>query len=95
MLDTREPPGNKDYGVLSARRHRTAIGAVIGGAVGGEVGSMVGKGDGRTSAIIIGSVLGSVIGAKIGNDIDDADRACFGHAKEWYGAMTIRECNIN
>lgn len=72
----------KDYGIISGQCNRGAIGAVVGGAVGGAVGSTVGKGDGRTAAIIIGTVIGSVIGAKIGNDIDEADRACFGHALE-------------
>lgn len=73
---------SKDYGILSGRCNRAAIGAVVGGAVGGAVGSTVGKDDGRTVAIIIGTVIGSFIGAKIGNDIDEADRACFGHALE-------------
>lgn len=72
----------KDYGIISGQCNRAAIGAGVGGAVGGAVGSRVGKGDGRTAAIIIGTVIGSVIGAKIGNDIDEADRACFGHALE-------------
>lgn len=75
----------KDYGIVSGRCNRAAIGAVVGGAVGGAVGSTVGKGDGRTAAIIIGTVLGAAIGAKIGNDIDEADRACFGHALELAG----------
>lgn len=75
----------KDYGVVTGKCNRTAIGAVLGGAVGGAVGSTVGKGDGRTAAIIIGTVLGAAIGAKIGNDMDEADRACFGHALELAG----------
>lgn len=75
----------KDYGVVTGNCNRAAIGAVLGGAVGGAVGSTVGKGDGRTAAIIIGTVLGAAIGAKIGNDMDEADRACFGHALELAG----------
>lgn len=73
---------SKDYGIRIGQCNRAAIGAVIGGAVGGAAGSTLGKGDGRTVAIILGSVFGTVIGAKIGNDIDAADRACFGHALE-------------
>lgn len=72
----------KDYGVLSGQCNRTAVGAVLGGVVGGAVGSQIGKGDGRTVAIIVGTVLGAAIGAKVGRDMDEADRACFGHALE-------------
>jgi surface antigen len=72
----------KDYGVLSGHCNRAAVGAVLGGVVGGAVGSQIGKGDGRTVAIIAGTVLGAVIGAKVGRDMDEADRACFGHALE-------------
>ncbi len=75
----------KDYGILEGRCNRGAIGAVVGGVVGGAVGSTIGKGDGKTVAIIIGTVLGAAIGAKVGNDIDEADRACFGHALELAG----------
>ena len=75
----------KDYGILEGTCNRGAIGAVVGGVVGGAVGSTVGKGDGKTVAIILGTVIGAAIGAKIGNDIDEADRACFGHALELAG----------
>lgn len=72
----------KDYGVLTGQCNRTAVGAVLGGVAGGAVGSQIGKGDGRTVAIIVGTVLGAAIGAKVGRDMDEADRACFGHALE-------------
>lgn len=71
-----------DYGVISGRCNREAVGAVIGATVGGVVGSQIGKGDGRAVATILGAVFGAVIGAQIGRDMDTADRACFGHAME-------------
>jgi surface antigen len=72
----------KDYGIIGGKCNRDAIGTVLGGAVGGAIGSTVGKGDGRTVAIIIGTVLGAVIGNRIGKEMDEADRACIGHALE-------------
>ncbi len=74
-----------DYGIVSGRCDRAAIGAVLGGVAGGVIGSTVGKGDGRTVAIIVGTVLGAAIGAKIGSDMDAADQACVGHALELAG----------
>lgn len=71
-----------DYGVLSGRCNRSAVGAVLGGVVGGAVGSQVGGGEGRKVATILGAVLGAAIGAKIGRDMDQADRACLAHAIE-------------
>jgi surface antigen len=76
---------DKDYGVVEGRCYREAAGAAIGGAVGGAIGSQVGGGDGRKIAIVVGAVLGAVIGAKIGRDLDNADRACIGHALELAG----------
>jgi surface antigen len=73
---------DKDYGVVTGRCNREAVGAVIGGVAGGAIGSTIGKGDGRAVAIVVGSVLGAVIGAKIGRDLDEADRGCIGHALE-------------
>jgi surface antigen len=73
---------DKDYGVIGGRCNREAVGAVLGGVVGGAIGSRVGEGDGRAVAIVVGSVLGAVIGAQIGRDLDEADRACVGHALE-------------
>ncbi|MCX7628154.1 MAG: glycine zipper domain-containing protein [Methylophilaceae bacterium] len=71
-----------DYGIIQGRCNRDKIGAVLGGAVGGAIGSTVGKGDGRVVAIIIGTVVGAVVGHKIGEMMDEADRACIGHALE-------------
>ncbi len=72
----------RDYGILSGRCNREAIGAVLGGTLGAVVGSQVGKGESKVAAIIIGGVLGAVIGASIGREMDREDRACFGHALE-------------
>lgn len=73
---------SNDYGVMSGRCNRDAVGAVVGATVGGAIGSQIGKGDGRTVAIILGTVFGAMVGANIGRDMDNADRACFGHALE-------------
>lgn len=75
----------QDYGVIQGRCYREAAGAAIGGAVGGVIGAQVGSGDGRKIAIVLGSVLGAVVGAQIGRDLDNADRACIGHALELGG----------
>ncbi len=72
----------RDYGIITGKCNREAIGTVLGGVVGGAIGSTVGKGDGRSVAILLGSVLGAVIGNRIGKQMDDADRACMGHALE-------------
>jgi len=71
-----------DYDVSSGRCNREEIGAVLGGVVGGVIGSQVGSRDNRTVATIIGAAVGALLGAKIGRDMDDGDRACFGHALE-------------
>ena len=76
---------DRDYGIIEGRCNREAVGAVLGGIVGGAVGSQVGKGSGREVAIVVGTVAGAVIGAQIGRDIDNADRACMGHALELAG----------
>ena len=49
---------------------------------GAVVGSQIGDGSGRAAAIILGSVLGAVLGAELGRDMDEEDRACFGHTLE-------------
>jgi surface antigen len=72
----------RDYGVLEGNCDRKEIGTVLGAVVGGAIGSQVGDGSGRTVAIIVGSVLGAAVGREIGRDLDDTDRACFGHALE-------------
>ncbi|MDH3286338.1 MAG: RT0821/Lpp0805 family surface protein [Betaproteobacteria bacterium] len=76
---------NRDYGVVQGSCNREAVGAVVGGVVGGAVGSQVGKGSGRQVAIVLGTVAGAVIGTQIGRDLDNADRACMGHALELAG----------
>ena len=40
---------------------------------------------GHCNTAEVGAVLGAVIGAKVGQSIDDADRACMGHALELAG----------
>ena len=76
---------DKDYGIINGRCNREAVGAVLGGIAGGAVGSQVGRGENRQVAIVIGTIAGAVIGAQIGRDMDDADRACMGHALELAG----------
>jgi len=76
---------DKDYGVIQGRCNTAAVGAVLGGAVGGAVGSQIGRGDTRVIAIIAGTAIGAVLGAGVGRDIDNADRACLGHALELAG----------
>jgi len=75
----------KDYGVVEGSCNREAVGAAVGGVVGGTVGSHIGKGGNREVAIVIGTIAGAVIGAQIGRDLDNADRACMGHALELAG----------
>jgi len=76
---------DRDYGIVEGSCNREAVGAVLGGVVGGAVGSQIGKGSGRQVAIVVGTITGAVIGAQIGRDIDNADRACMGHALELAG----------
>ena len=75
----------QDYGVVEGRCDTDKVGAVLGGVVGGVVGAKVGSPDNRPVAIVVGTVLGAVIGAKVGRALDDADRACMGHALELAG----------
>lgn len=72
----------QDYGIIEGNCNRQAIGTVLGGVVGGAIGSSVGKDGNRSVAILLGSVLGAVVGNRIGKAMDDADRACIGHALE-------------
>jgi surface antigen len=73
---------DRDYGIVGGSCNRKEIGTVIGAVAGGAIGSQIGDGDSRPVAIIVGAVLGAVIGREIGEDMDDADRGCFGHALE-------------
>lgn len=72
---------DNDYGVIDGRCDTDKVGAVLGGVVGSKVGSP----DNRPVAIVVGTLLGAVIGAKIGRSLDEADRACMGHALELGG----------
>ena len=72
----------RDYGIIEGRCNRDDIGTVVGAVVGGAIGSRVGEGSNRTVAIVVGSVLGAIVGREIGRDLDDRDRACFGHSLE-------------
>ena len=76
---------DQDYGVVDGRCDTDKVGAVLGGVVGGVVGSKVGSPENRPVAIVVGTVLGAVIGAKVGRALDEADRACMGHALELAG----------
>jgi surface antigen len=71
----------RDYDIGSGRCNREEIGAVLGGVVGGVIGSRSSS-EHRTVAIILGTAAGALIGAAIGRELDEGDRACFGHALE-------------
>jgi len=60
--------------------NRELLGSLIGGATGGLVGSRVGQGDGKLAATAAGTLAGVLIGGSIGRSLDQADRACIGHA---------------
>jgi surface antigen len=70
----------RDYGILEGKCNREAIGAVLGGVTGAVIGGAVS--DGKGVAILAGAVLGAVVGSQIGKSMDQADRACIGHALE-------------
>jgi surface antigen len=72
---------SRDYDVASGRCNREEIGAVLGAAVGAAVGSRASD-EHRTVATILGAAVGGLIGARIGRELDDSDRACFGHVLE-------------
>lgn len=71
-----------DYGVLSGTCNREAVATVLGGVIGAVVGSRTASDEDRTVATIAGAVVGAVIGKWIGRELDEADRACMGHALE-------------
>jgi len=73
---------DRDYAVLSGRCDRTAVATALGGVVGGAVGARVADPDNRVIATIVGAIAGALIGNRIGRELDEADRACFGHALE-------------
>lgn len=72
----------RDYGVADGRCNTAAVGAVVGGALGGAVGAGVSSPEDRPIAIIVGTALGAVVGHVVGKELDQADRACMGHALE-------------
>jgi surface antigen len=73
---------NDDYGIRGGRCDRDRVGTVLGAVVGGVIGSTVGAGDDRLIAILAGTAIGAVIGREIGSEMDENDRACFGHSLE-------------
>lgn len=72
----------RDYEVTSGRCNREEIGAVIGGVAGAIVGSRVSSPENRTVGTIVGAAVGALLGSRIGREIDEGDRACFGHVLE-------------
>jgi len=85
---------NDDYGIREGRCDRDRVGTVLGAVAGGAIGSAVAKDGDRLIAILAGATIGAIIGHEIGDDMDDRDRACFGHSLEllgdgrpvrWYG----------
>lgn len=71
-----------DYGILSGHCDRETVATVLGGIAGGVIGSRLGNDDNRTVATVVGALTGALIGKQIGREMDDADRACAGHALE-------------
>lgn len=72
----------EDYGILSGRCNREAIGTVLGGIGGAVIGGQVAGRDDRAVGMVVGGVLGAVLGHAIGEELDWNDRACMGHALE-------------
>ncbi len=72
----------EDFGILSGRCNRDAIGAVLGGVGGAVIGGQVAGRDDRAVGMVVGGVLGAVLGHAIGEELDKSDRACMGHALE-------------
>ena len=72
----------EDFGILSGRCNRDAIGTVLGGVGGAVIGGQVAGKDDRVVGMVIGGVLGAVVGHAIGDSMDKKDRACMGHALE-------------
>jgi len=72
----------RDYEIASGRCNREQIGAVLGGVAGAVVGSRVSSPENRTAGTIVGAAVGALLGARIGRELDERDRACFGHVLE-------------
>ncbi len=73
-----------DYGVRDGRCDRDRVGTVLGAVAGGAIGAAVADGDGddRLIAILAGATIGAIVGHEIGEEMDENDRACFGHSLE-------------
>lgn len=72
----------EDFGILSGRCNRDAIGTVIGGVGGAIIGGQVAGKDDRAVGMVVGGVLGAVLGHAVGEELDKSDMACMGHALE-------------
>lgn len=72
----------RDYDVTSGRCNREQIGAVLGGVAGAVVGSKVAAPENRVVGTIVGAAVGALLGSRIGRELDEGDRACFGHVLE-------------
>ena len=73
---------NDDYGIREGRCDRDRVGAALGAVVGGAIGAAVSNDEDRLIAVLAGATIGAIIGHEIGDDMDDRDRACFGHSLE-------------
>lgn len=73
---------DRDYEITRGRCNREQIGAVLGGVAGAVVGSRVAASENRPVGTLIGAAVGALLGARIGRELDEADRACFGHVLE-------------
>ena len=71
-----------DYGVREGRCDRDRVGTALGAVVGGAIGAAASDGDNQLIAILAGATIGAIIGHEIGDQMDDRDRACFGHSLE-------------
>src|SRR5690554_2851533 len=82
-IRTRTRPGAAHGSDTPDRRAlRPGRGARLGGVVGATVGNRTADREDRTVATIVGAIARAVIGNWIGRKLDEADRACIGHALE-------------
>ncbi len=72
----------EDYGVSSGRCNTDTVLTVLGAAGGAVIGNRTASSDNRAIATVLGALIGGVIGIEVGERIDEADRACMGHALE-------------
>jgi surface antigen len=71
----------QDFEIASGRCNREEIATVIGAVTGGVIANRVSE-EHKAVATIVGAIAGGVIGNRIGRELDEADRACVGHALE-------------